>query len=168
MCVVMTTSQWPFVMLMVSMCSNHNPGTMQAHSEKEYETIATTDNVYDTANISIPATASHETGYEAITTTDTGYEAITRMWITMQAPREIEQTHSSLLYQKRLAISCSQVILNCHNQYEWCSPPTIMGSRYYGLTVLLYVMHVWKTWKTTNHCTVWQYYISYYIASIIL
>ena len=45
----------------------------RAHSEKEQETITTTDNVYDTVNIP----ASHETGYEAITTTDTGYEAIT-------------------------------------------------------------------------------------------
>ena len=45
----------------------------RAHSETEYETIATTDRVYDTVNIPI----NHETGYEAITTTITGYKSVT-------------------------------------------------------------------------------------------
>ena len=56
-----------------------------AQNVNKYETITTTDSVYDTVNIP----AGHESGYEAITktdsryvaitSTDTGYEAITRI-----------------------------------------------------------------------------------------
>ena len=45
----------------------------RAQNMNKYETITTTDNVYDTVNIP----ANHETGYTAITKSDTGYEAIT-------------------------------------------------------------------------------------------